>query len=105
MASQASTTATLPVEAVARCSKDAKKDGIFAGLSSGLVGAIIGSRLYRLDRNKTILCGIATGVLAGYQFTQIFLASNLARLRAEQAQLAQANANDDTPRPDAQGSL
>lgn len=87
--------------------------------------AIIGSRLYRLDRNKTILCGIgkcpspvprsarrstchadaspATGVLVGYQFTQIFLASNLARLRTEQAQLAQAN--DDTARPDAQGSL
>ncbi|KAI0697155.1 hypothetical protein BC835DRAFT_1270868, partial [Cytidiella melzeri] len=73
--------------------QDAQKDGIFAGLSSGLVGAIIGSKLYRLNRNSTLICGIATGVLAGYQFTQVFLASNLARLRAEQMHIGTAKAS------------
>ncbi|KAI0085688.1 hypothetical protein BDY19DRAFT_908898 [Irpex rosettiformis] len=84
----------LPIDAVARCTREAQKDGIFAGLSSGLAGAIIGSKFYRLNRNQTILCGIATGVLAGYQFTQVFLASNLARLRAEQAQLVKAQTSE-----------
>ncbi|KIP07326.1 hypothetical protein PHLGIDRAFT_19192 [Phlebiopsis gigantea 11061_1 CR5-6] len=90
-ATQPAATASLPVDAVARCTRDAQKDGIFAGLSAGLVGAIIGQRLYRFDRNRAILAGVVTGILAGYQFTQVFLASNLARLRQEQAQLARAN--------------
>ena len=36
----------------------------------------------------------ATGILAGYQFTQVFLASNLARLRAEQEQLNRAKSTE-----------
>ncbi|KAI0802996.1 hypothetical protein BC629DRAFT_1591102 [Irpex lacteus] len=98
---------SLPLDAVARCTKDAKRDGLFAGVTSGLlrlllfmwemiirllidivsIVAIIGSKFYRLNRNQLILCGVATGALAGYQFTQVFLATNLARLRAEMAQL------------------
>lgn len=90
--SQATSTTHLPVEAVARATREAKQDGIFAGLSAGLVGALIGQRFYKFNRNKTILCGVVTGALVGYQFTQIFLTSNLARLRVEQAQLAKADA-------------
>ncbi|KAI0344025.1 hypothetical protein BDW22DRAFT_1327199 [Trametopsis cervina] len=85
---------SLPIDSVARCTREAQKDGIFAGLSSGLVGAIIGSKFYRFNRNKAILCGIATGVLAGYQFTQVFLATNLARLRSEQQQLTGAASSE-----------
>lgn len=76
----------LPDGAVARCTKDARKDGVFAGLSAGLVGAILGSKVFRFNKNTTIVCGIMTGVLSGYQFTQAFLSSNLARLRAELAE-------------------
>ncbi|KAI0327294.1 hypothetical protein GY45DRAFT_1327773 [Cubamyces sp. BRFM 1775] len=77
----------LPVDAVARASRDARRDGVFAGLSSGLVSAIIGSKLFRLNRNATILCGLVTGIVSGYQFTQGFLAANLARLEQEKAKL------------------
>ncbi|KAL6301035.1 hypothetical protein BKA93DRAFT_739458 [Sparassis latifolia] len=75
----------LPIDAVADCTRQAQRDGIFAGVSAGLVGTILGSRLFRFNRNTTILCGIVTGVLSGYQFTQAFLSSNLARLKAEHA--------------------
>ncbi|GJE98004.1 hypothetical protein PsYK624_142260 [Phanerochaete sordida] len=88
--SQPANTTNLPVEAVAAATREAKHDGIFAGLSSGLLGALIGQRFYKFDRNKTILCGVVTGILVGYQFTQIFTSSNLARLRVEQARLAKA---------------
>ncbi|OCH94173.1 hypothetical protein OBBRIDRAFT_789521 [Obba rivulosa] len=74
-------------EAFEWCQKDARKEGIFAGLSAGLVSAILGSKLFRFNRNTTIICGVVTGVLSGYQFTQAFYASNIARLRAEQRQL------------------
>ncbi|KAH9891163.1 hypothetical protein C8Q70DRAFT_908281, partial [Cubamyces menziesii] len=67
--------------------QDARRDGVFAGLSSGLVSAIIGSKLFRLNRNATILCGLVTGIVSGYQFTQGFLAANLARLEQEKAKL------------------
>ncbi|KAH9947353.1 hypothetical protein B0H21DRAFT_807509 [Amylocystis lapponica] len=80
-------TDNLPIEAVAECHKQAKRDGLFAGVSSALASVILGSKLFRLNRNATLVCGAVTGVLAGYQFTQAFLSSNLARLRAEQAQL------------------
>ncbi|TBU26327.1 hypothetical protein BD311DRAFT_779682 [Dichomitus squalens] len=77
----------LPIDAVAQATRQAQRDGIFAGLSSALVSAILGSRLFRLNRNATILCGVVTGIVSGYQFTQGFLATNLARLDAEKARL------------------
>ncbi|OBZ78677.1 hypothetical protein A0H81_00253 [Grifola frondosa] len=80
----AQTPSPLPVDAVARCTREAQRDGIFAGVTSGLASVILGSKVFRLNRNATILCGVVTGVLAGYQFTQAFLSSNLARLKAEQ---------------------
>ncbi|EJF55938.1 hypothetical protein BD309DRAFT_949068 [Dichomitus squalens] len=77
----------LPIDAVAQATRQAQRDGIFAGLSSALVSAILGARLFRLNRNATILCGVVTGIVSGYQFTQGFLATNLARLDAEKARL------------------
>ncbi|EIW65112.1 uncharacterized protein TRAVEDRAFT_111510, partial [Trametes versicolor FP-101664 SS1] len=75
--------------------QDARRDGVFAGLSSGLVSAILGSKLFRLNRNATILCGVATGVISGYQFTQGFLLANIARLEQEKARLDKQAAEQD----------
>ncbi|KAH8101408.1 hypothetical protein BXZ70DRAFT_932959 [Cristinia sonorae] len=62
------------------------------------LAAIIGSRLFRFNRNTTIVCGALTGILAGYQFTQGFLSSNLAHWEAEQAILNPSHqVLDDTP--------
>ncbi|KAH9075683.1 hypothetical protein EDB83DRAFT_1805654 [Lactarius deliciosus] len=75
---------TLPIDAVARANGNARRDGTFAGLTAGLLGAIIGSR-FGLSRNKTFIAGTITGILSGYQFTQGFAAANMSRLRAEVA--------------------
>ncbi|KAM5534382.1 hypothetical protein V8D89_011975 [Ganoderma adspersum] len=85
----------LSVEAVAQATRQARRDGTFAGLSSGLVSAILGSKVFRLNRNATILCGVATGIISGYQFTQGFLATNIARLDAEKARLDNLAAQQD----------
>ncbi|CCL98933.1 uncharacterized protein FIBRA_00940 [Fibroporia radiculosa] len=84
------TVSNLPTDAVVRCSKEARKDGLFAGLSAGLAGAILGSKVFRFNRNTAIICGLLTGALSGYQFTQAFLSSNLARMRAELASQAKS---------------
>ncbi|KAG2072989.1 hypothetical protein BDR04DRAFT_1152870 [Suillus decipiens] len=70
--------------------KEARRDGIFAGLTSGLAGgditfhlavtALVGSKFMGFGRNKTIISGALTGLLSGYFFTQAFLSSNMARL-------------------------
>ncbi|KAI0666198.1 hypothetical protein C8Q78DRAFT_1083142 [Trametes maxima] len=86
----------LPIDAVARATREAQRDGVFAGLSSGLVSAILGSKLFRLNRNATVLCGVVTGVISGYQFTQGFLAANIARLEKEKARLDALAAERDT---------
>ncbi|KAL4254900.1 hypothetical protein ABKN59_004323 [Abortiporus biennis] len=78
-------------EAYDRCRREARRDGIFAGMSAGLVGAIIGSRFFKFNRNTTLVCGVVTGVLAGYQFTQGFLSTNLARLQHEQQAMLQTS--------------
>ncbi|KAH9043867.1 hypothetical protein EDB85DRAFT_2138550 [Lactarius pseudohatsudake] len=80
---------TLPIDAVARANGNARRDGTFAGLTAGLLGAIIGSRL-GLSRNKTFIAGTITGILSGYQFTQGFAAANMSRLRAEVAAAQEA---------------
>ncbi|KAH9850618.1 hypothetical protein C2E23DRAFT_734717, partial [Lenzites betulinus] len=77
--------------------QEARRDGVFAGLSSALASAIIGSKLFRLNRNATIMCGVVTGVVSGYQFTQGFLAANVARVEQEQARLDKLAAEQDPP--------
>ncbi|KAF9444139.1 hypothetical protein P691DRAFT_678133 [Macrolepiota fuliginosa MF-IS2] len=73
----------LPPDAEARVIKEARKEGLFAGLTGGLAsGKHI---IYGLNRNKTIFCGILSGVLSGYLFTQAFTSTAVAQLRAEQA--------------------
>ncbi|TFY60990.1 hypothetical protein EVG20_g7222 [Dentipellis fragilis] len=47
----------LPADAVARATTNARRDGAFAGLTAGLVGAIIASRM-KLGQNKAIVAGI-----------------------------------------------
>ncbi|KAL0950561.1 hypothetical protein HGRIS_007364 [Hohenbuehelia grisea] len=84
---------SLPSDAVANYTLEAQKEGIFAGLASGLASAVIGSRFMGFSRNKTLLSGVLSGVLAGYLFTQAFTATAMARLRADQAQL-QLNSKD-----------
>ncbi|KAI0358893.1 hypothetical protein OH77DRAFT_1396232 [Trametes cingulata] len=91
--------ARLPIDAVARATREAQRDGIFAGLSSGLVSAILGSKLFRLNRNATILCGVVTGIVSGYQFTQGFVAANIARLEQEKARLDKQAAELDPTTP------
>jgi len=75
------------LDALARAKKEARKDGAFAGLSAALAGGIIGSKLFRFSRYTTLFCGALTGVLAGHQFTQGFMSSNLAKLEAEAAHM------------------
>jgi hypothetical protein len=70
-------------DALLQARKAARKDGVFAGLSSGLASAIIGGRFMALSRNKTIFCGVATGLISGYLFTQAFTDTAVARVRAE----------------------
>ncbi|KAI9509874.1 hypothetical protein F5148DRAFT_1282527 [Russula earlei] len=95
----------IPIDAVARANGNAWRDGAFAGLTAGLIGAIIGSRL-GLSRTNTYIAGTITGILSGYQFTQGFAASNMSRLRAEVAAAAQkakrktaTSEGDDAPPP------
>ncbi|KAI0005348.1 hypothetical protein BJV74DRAFT_880623 [Russula compacta] len=79
----------IPIDAVARANDNARRDGIFAGLTAGLLGAIIGGRL-GLSRTNTWIAGSVTGILSGYQFTQGFTAANMSRLRAEVAAAREA---------------
>ncbi|KAG2135131.1 hypothetical protein DEU56DRAFT_738090, partial [Suillus clintonianus] len=70
---------------------EARRDGIFAGLTSGLAGgklihvppSLVGSKFMGFGRNKTIISGALTGLLSGYFFTQAFLSSNMAQLRSQ----------------------
>ncbi|KAI6152821.1 hypothetical protein EDD17DRAFT_1633785, partial [Pisolithus thermaeus] len=55
-------------------------------LTAGLTGALLGSKLLRFNRNQTIVCGIRTGALSGYFFTQEFLSSHLALSKKNLAQ-------------------
>ncbi|KAF8661325.1 hypothetical protein AX16_001421 [Volvariella volvacea WC 439] len=75
----------LPPDAVERVTTEAQKEGVFAGLTSGLAS---GSRFMGFNRNKTLLCGVLSGVLAGYLFTQAFTDTALAQLRAEEVRIA-----------------
>ncbi|PFH47185.1 hypothetical protein AMATHDRAFT_152753, partial [Amanita thiersii Skay4041] len=47
--------------------------------------AIIGSRFMRFNRNTTVFCGVLTGILSGYFFTQAFTDTAIAQLRVEEA--------------------
>lgn len=86
----------LPSDARERVSNEARKEGIFAGLTSGLASALIGSRLMGFNRNKTLVCGVLSGVLAGYYFTQAFTSTALAQLRAEEVRQALATSKHET---------
>lgn len=76
-----SASGNIPPDAVLRAEKEAKKEGVFAGLTSGLASAVLGQRLLGFNTNKTVLCGTLTAVLAGYLFTQAFTETHLAQLR------------------------
>ncbi|KZP32795.1 hypothetical protein FIBSPDRAFT_1036451 [Athelia psychrophila] len=64
--------------------KEAQRDGIFAGVTSALTSAIIGQRLMGFGKKTTLFCGLTTGVLSGYYFTQAFVDANLARLTKQE---------------------
>ncbi|KAF9481251.1 hypothetical protein BDN70DRAFT_876570 [Pholiota conissans] len=95
----------LPPDALERVTLEARKEGVFAGLTSGLASAVIGGRLFGFKRNTTLFCGVLTGVLSGYLFTQAFRDTAIAQLHAEQARLRfqhlnnvdSQNESDNTP--------
>jgi len=84
----------LPPDAEARVILEARKEGFFAGLTSGLASAVIGSRLFGFKRNVSLFCGVLSGVLAGYFFTKGFKDTALAQLRAEEARQKLSQQND-----------
>ncbi|KAG1746971.1 hypothetical protein EDB19DRAFT_336643 [Suillus lakei] len=43
--------------------QEARRDGIFAGLTSGLAGALVGSKFMGFGRNKTIISGACESTL------------------------------------------
>lgn len=73
----------LPPDVVANVKRDARINGAFAGLTSGLLGSNIASRLWKLSRNSSIFAGVLTAALSGYYFSEGFMAANLSRARAE----------------------
>ncbi|KAG8721693.1 hypothetical protein FRC08_011102 [Ceratobasidium sp. 394] len=66
-----------------RCNREAQKDGIFAGVTAGLLGALLGSRGLGFNRNKSLFTGLATGVVSGYFFSRAFLSTRLAHLERQ----------------------
>jgi len=87
----------LPSDAEKRAISVARKDGFFAGLTSGLASAVIGSHLMRFKRNTTIFCGVLTGILAGALFTKAFTDTAISQLRVEQVRLAAGTNSDAAP--------
>ncbi|KAF8179158.1 hypothetical protein BJ912DRAFT_983219 [Pholiota molesta] len=77
----------VPSDAIERVTTEARKEGVFAGLTSGLASAVIGSRLFGFKRNTTLFCGVLTGLLSGYLFTQAFQESAIAQVAAEEARV------------------
>ncbi|KZT09060.1 uncharacterized protein LAESUDRAFT_675645 [Laetiporus sulphureus 93-53] len=113
----------LPADTVDICKKDARRDGVFAGFTAALISGeylsvdgtyattsnghgglsfharyapavVIGTKLFRFNRNTTIACGALTGVLSGWQFTQGFTLSNIALARAKQQARREAESGD-----------
>lgn len=72
-------------DAIARAKEAGQRDGLFAGLASALTSSVIGGQLMGFNRNKTIFCGLATGIISGYLFTQAFKDTEVARVHAERA--------------------
>lgn len=81
------TTPGLPPNAIDIVTLEARKEGVFAGLTGGLASAVLGQRLLGFSRNKTIFCGVLTGILSGYFFTEAFKTAHIAQLHAEEARL------------------
>ncbi|CEL58342.1 hypothetical protein RSOLAG1IB_03088 [Rhizoctonia solani AG-1 IB] len=65
------------------CNREAQKDGTFAGVTAGLLGALIGSRVFGFNRNMSVFAGLLTGVGSGYYFSRAFLSSRLAHLERQ----------------------
>ncbi|KIJ33540.1 hypothetical protein M422DRAFT_35455 [Sphaerobolus stellatus SS14] len=65
------------------CNRRARRDGLLAGVTGGLVSAIYGQRALKLTPRKAMIGGAVAGALSGYFFSQAFLSSYLAQLRQE----------------------
>ncbi|KAF8957066.1 hypothetical protein BDZ97DRAFT_1848259 [Flammula alnicola] len=92
----------LPPDAVERVTLEARKEGVFAGLTSGLASALIGARLFGFKRNTALFCGVLSGVLSGYLFTQAFRDTAMAQLHAEEARLRFQHKNNADTQPDSE---
>ncbi|KAJ7458889.1 hypothetical protein FB451DRAFT_1272777 [Mycena latifolia] len=78
----------LPPDAEDQAIQAARRDAIFAGMSAGLVSAVIGSRFMGFGRIQMILSGVGSGGLSGYFFNRAFLAANMADIKKEKERLA-----------------
>ncbi|KAF9261514.1 hypothetical protein L218DRAFT_961265 [Marasmius fiardii PR-910] len=81
----------LPPDAIIRAHTEGKKEGLFAGLTSALASAHIGSRFMGLKRYPTIACGVITAIASGYLFTKAFTDTHIRRLKQEAAKLSSPN--------------
>ncbi|KZT61853.1 hypothetical protein CALCODRAFT_490771 [Calocera cornea HHB12733] len=70
----------LTLNQVGEANRGAQRDGVFAGMVSGLVATIISAQMFRLNRKLTLFSGLLTGTVSGYFWTQAFLESRLALL-------------------------
>ncbi|KAF9071449.1 hypothetical protein BDP27DRAFT_1322158 [Rhodocollybia butyracea] len=77
-------------EARALAIREARKEGVFAGLTSALASALFGSKVLGLKRYPVLACGAITAVLSGYYFTEAFTEAHLAKMNKELRQRAEA---------------
>ncbi|ESK93497.1 hypothetical protein Moror_1689 [Moniliophthora roreri MCA 2997] len=78
----------LPPDAIDHAYTEARKEGLFAGLTSALASAHIGSKFMGLRRYPTIACGVITGLAAGYLFTEAFKETHIRLLKQEATKAA-----------------
>ncbi|KIM81847.1 hypothetical protein PILCRDRAFT_8502 [Piloderma croceum F 1598] len=91
--------APIRLELLLEAKKEARRDGVFAGATSGLAAALLGQKLLSFNRNTTLFCGVVTGALSGYFFTQGFLSSNMARLHAQETALTSGKPRNNESHP------
>ncbi|KAF9026624.1 hypothetical protein BDZ89DRAFT_1113748 [Hymenopellis radicata] len=72
-----------PPEAIGRAETESWKEGLFAGLTSGLASGVIGAKFMKLGRYQIIVSTVVTSALSGYYFTQAFKETNMKQLQAE----------------------
>ncbi|KAH8823675.1 hypothetical protein DL96DRAFT_234607 [Flagelloscypha sp. PMI_526] len=71
-------------EAKAAAFKDARGEGVFAGLTGGLVSGLVAQRIFKLGRWSVIGSIVVAGVGTGYLFTEALSDVYLTKIREAQ---------------------